>query len=245
MIEPGPWQALAAYLYVLGLDDIAMAWEYLRRNPDYQTDWSMRGHRDPATWGLAAFENPAHDARDAEPLWTDDPAPLELVPALARSDAPRLCLWCRTGARRLFHDGRTLRARISAGAAWLRFGVSPDLGDGGAYAYRLPAGAGAEPARLAAMATIAALEQPRPSAAVRPARRDALVRMRTLAAIDGAALGASERDIGILLFGCERIGAAWSSDSSLRAQVRYLLQRGRNLVAGGYRDLLAPGGLRP
>lgn len=126
MAEPGPWQALAAYLYVLGLDDVAMAWEYLRRNPGYRNDWSMRGHRDPATWGLAAFENPAHDARQADPLWADDPAPLELVPAPNRADAPRLGLWCEKGSRWLIHDGRMLRARVSASAASLRFGIAPD-----------------------------------------------------------------------------------------------------------------------
>ncbi len=33
-----PWYATAAYLYVLHLDDPALAWEYLRRHPDYRHD---------------------------------------------------------------------------------------------------------------------------------------------------------------------------------------------------------------
>src|SRR5437868_2064966 len=33
------WQAGAAYLYVLLLDGASLAWEYLRRNPDYRRDW--------------------------------------------------------------------------------------------------------------------------------------------------------------------------------------------------------------
>ena len=40
------WYPTAAYLYVLHLDGPALAWEYLRRNPDYRRDW-LRRHRQP------------------------------------------------------------------------------------------------------------------------------------------------------------------------------------------------------
>ena len=40
------WYPTAAYLYVLHLDDLGTAWEYLRRNPDYRLDW-LRHHRRP------------------------------------------------------------------------------------------------------------------------------------------------------------------------------------------------------
>ena len=33
------WYPTAAYLYTLHLDGPALAWEYLRRNPDYRRDW--------------------------------------------------------------------------------------------------------------------------------------------------------------------------------------------------------------
>ncbi len=33
------WYPTAAYLYVLHLDGPALAWEYLRRHPDYRIDW--------------------------------------------------------------------------------------------------------------------------------------------------------------------------------------------------------------
>ena len=42
-----PWYPTAAYLYVLHLDGLALAWEYLRRHPDYRLDW-LRRHRRPA-----------------------------------------------------------------------------------------------------------------------------------------------------------------------------------------------------
>jgi hypothetical protein len=38
------WYPTAAYLYVLWLDALALAWEYLRRHPDYRLDW-LRRHR--------------------------------------------------------------------------------------------------------------------------------------------------------------------------------------------------------
>jgi len=40
------WYPTAAYLYVLHLDGPALAWEYLRRNPNYRRDW-LRPTRHP------------------------------------------------------------------------------------------------------------------------------------------------------------------------------------------------------
>jgi hypothetical protein len=48
-----PWGISAAYLYVLDLDDPALAWEYLRRNPGYRADWARRKRVVSfAHWGL-------------------------------------------------------------------------------------------------------------------------------------------------------------------------------------------------
>lgn len=48
MAEPhhlAHWYPTAAYLYVLCLDTLALAWEYLRRHPDYRLDWLHRARR--------------------------------------------------------------------------------------------------------------------------------------------------------------------------------------------------------
>ena len=68
------WYPTAAYLYVLHLDGPALAWEYLRRHPDYRRDWLRRRRRPDAAqaWGLRLLENPALDARDAHPAWFPD-----------------------------------------------------------------------------------------------------------------------------------------------------------------------------
>ena len=57
------WYPTAAYLYTLHLDGPALAWEYLRRNPDYRLDWLRRRRRPDAAhrWGL-------------QPTTGDDPA---------------------------------------------------------------------------------------------------------------------------------------------------------------------------
>ena len=74
MAEPhhfAPWYPTAAYLYVLCLDTLALAWEYLRRHPDYRLDWLRRARRPDAAhhWGLRLLEDPTLDARDAHPAW--------------------------------------------------------------------------------------------------------------------------------------------------------------------------------
>ncbi len=50
------WQPSAAYLYILHLDSIALAWEYLRRNRCYCREWEEFGRQHPAhdarNWGL-------------------------------------------------------------------------------------------------------------------------------------------------------------------------------------------------
>ena len=58
------------------------------------------------------------------------------------------------------------------------------------------------------------------------------------AVIDGAAAGASHRDIALALFGARRTAEHWNPDGHLRARVRYCLKRGRALVQGGYRQLI-------
>lgn len=231
-------QPIAAYLYVLGLDDPAMAWECLRRNPDYGAAWRRRRGL-PGDWGLTAWEDPSRDARGADPLWRRLDPPVALVPASA--PARPFSFWRLPGVKRVLHDGARLRVTSWMAGRPRRFAISAELADAAPHAYQLDAGPGAEPRRRAALTTIATLEHPAAAVAI-PARRDAIVRMNLLAALDGEAAGASHREIGAALFGEPRIAAEWSAASHLRAQVRYLLARGHALVAGGYHALVVPPG---
>lgn len=240
MPEAAGWHVVAAYLYMLDLDDLGVAWECLRRNPDYRDAFRARGESDPALWGLAAFEDPARDARAAEPLWDRDAADLLLVPVAEPADEPGFDLWQLPAPRRLLHDGRALRATIGDGDI-MRLRFAPTLRQGRPFAYQLPPGVSAASARRRALDGIAAIERSPPKAVARAAQRNALVRMRTFTAFDGACAGASHRDIATALFGVEAVRARWSADGELRAQIRHLIGRGRKLVAGGYRLLLRPG----
>ncbi len=81
MAEPhhlAHWYPTAAYLYVLCLDTLALAWEYLRRHPDYRLDWLHRARRLDAAhrWGLRLLEDPALDARDAHPACSSTRMPI-------------------------------------------------------------------------------------------------------------------------------------------------------------------------
>lgn len=54
--------------------------------------------------------------------------------------------------------------------------------------------------------------------------------------------GASQREIGIALFGDERIGRDWGGTSdSLRSRVRRLVREARSMARGGYRQLMRRG----
>lgn len=106
------WYPTAAYLYVFGLDALALAWEYLRRHPDYRLDW-LRRHRRPDTahrWGLRLLEDPALDARDAHPAWLPGHAAVvQLYPdADPSQDAATFAFWRIPGHKQLLHDGKGL-----------------------------------------------------------------------------------------------------------------------------------------
>src|SRR3546814_4790994 len=53
---------------------------------------------------------------------------------------------------------------------------------------------------------------------------------------DALAAGASIRDVGIMLFGFERVRDEWA-DEALKSHCRRLIALAREMVAGGYRTL--------
>jgi len=241
----GAWHAGAAYLYVLCLDPVALAWEYLRRNPDYGRDWSaarQSAQGPEMAWGLVALEDPRRDARDAQPIW--QPARLKL-PTLVAVDAPspsssRFSVWALPGHKSLACDGARLTLTLTSVVPTLRIGVPAGLGDGDAYGYVIEPGAGAQNQWRRIQACEVALRsgsQP-VQAIAQPVDRRRPVHMRTLQALDGLNAGASHRAIACALFGVSRVTKDWHPDGDLRAQVRFLIRRGRVLMREGYLALL-------
>lgn len=224
------WYPTAAYLYVLHLDGLALAWEYLRRHPDYRLDW-LRHHRRPQAahrWGLRLLEDPALDARDAHPAWLPgSDAVVQLYPdADPPLDAAVFAFWRIPGHKQLLHDGRGLALIARSPGRCARFALAPGLEDGMAVAYAHRGGAAA-PAPMRS-ATLAAA-RPRPTPA-------ALLELHTLQALDATLAGASLREVAEGLFGVDA-AADWYSDGGLRSKVRRLARRGDALMRGGYRRL--------
>lgn len=235
------WYPTAAYLYVLHLDDLALAWEYLRRNPEYRCDWQHRRHRPEAArrWGLRLLEDPNLDARDAHPVWFPDPLELiQLYPDVdPMPDAAAFDLWHIPGSKCLIHDGRRLLLMTRWPGCCLRLAVAPGLEDGMAYVHAVRACArycaiSAELNKLtvAVDATPLAVVRCRPSSA-------ALLELHTLQALDATLAGASLRRVAEGLFGRAVVVGGWHADGGLRSKVRRLVRRGRTLMHGGYRRL--------
>ena len=194
-----PWYPTAAYLYALHLDDLALAWEYLRRNPDYRLDW-LRRHRRPQTaqgaahrWGLRLLEDPALDARDAHPAWLPGHAAVvQLHPdADPPPDAAVFAFWRIPGHKQLLHDGKGLALIARSPGHCLRFALAPGLEDGMAVAY-------AQRGRGRALDTPAPMARPRPPPA-------ALLELHTLQALDATLAGASLREVAEGLFGADAV----------------------------------------
>ncbi|HBO1419404.1 PF10074 family protein [Bordetella bronchiseptica CA90 BB1334] len=237
-----PWYPTAAYLYALHLDDLALAWEYLRRHPDYRLDW-LRRHRRPQAaqdaahrWGLRLLEDPVLDARDAHPAWLPGHAAVvQLYPdADPPLDAAVFAFWHIPGHKQLLHDGKGLALIARSPGRCARFALAPGLEDGMAVAYAHRGGATAL-ARGYVPSSDLADAKPRPTLA-------ALLELHTLQALDAALAGASLREIAEGLFGADAVAADWHADGDLRARVRRLVRRGDALMRGGYRRLaqLAP-----
>lgn len=249
MAEPSAkhWYPTAAYLYVLHLDGLALAWEYLRRHPDYRRDWLRRRRQPEAAerWGLRVLEDPALDARTAHPAWfPDHDALVQLYPD---ADPPPNALvfefWRISGDKRLIHDGKRLVLITHGPGYCVRLAFAPGLGDGMAYVYAIRACATtcppyqtlvAELDKLAA-GVVLAVAKPRPSST-------SLLELHTLQALDATLAGASLREVAEGLFGVDAVAADWHADSALRARVRRLVRRGDALMRRGYRRLaqLAP-----
>lgn len=250
--QAAPWQATAAYLYLLRLDAASLAWEYLRRNADYQACWHRYGRCAPAEaaqpWGLVQLEDPQLDARLAHPVWDDRlPAQLHIQ---ATDDAASACLdlWRFPGLKDVLAlpgGAAALRVCTQAHGTTLRLRLGPGVLAGRPARCVVPLDRRLHD-QAALLAAHAAHFAPRRACVVRPAPCLAITarvsqvhlrHLRALQALDGVLAGASQRRIAQVLYGGERVRQDWHADSALRGQLRHSLARAFALTRGGYRDL--------
>ncbi|WP_133648528.1 DUF7011 domain-containing protein [Paraburkholderia flava] len=239
------WYPTAAYLYALHLDGPALAWEYLRRHPDYRRDWRRHRHQSEVAqaWGLRLLEDPALDARDAHPIWfPDHDTVLQLYPdADPPPNAAVFEFWRIPGHKHLTHDGK----RLVLVSRWLRYRVqlvlAPGLAEGMAYLYAVRACVTPRASYLNILAEVDKLvtvdgAAPAAAACSRPTPA-ALLELHTLQALDATLAGASLRETAAGLFGTDAVTAGWYADGGLRSRVRRLVRRGQSLMRSGYRRL--------
>ena len=209
----------------------------LATNPTGTRDVGRRDRNAPNLGGYDFLEDPALAARDAAPSWLPDPAVLIGLGPAVRDDGDRFSLWALPGRKSVFHDGRRLIVRSRLGRRIVRLAVSLSLAEADPYAFAVsPRGLASWMNHLAAAShALAGAPNARPSG--EPLTRTRMVHMRALLALDAQQLGASEREVALVVVGETDRGPGWNS-SALRANVRYLLRHGRAFRDGRYRDLL-------
>lgn len=252
------WQATAAYLYLLRLDAASLAWEYLRRAPEYRAAWHRLGRQAPPDvarpWGLMQLEDPDLDARFAHPVWDERmPTLLHVHAQVSEDQADRateqsLNLWHLPGAKHLAAlpaGGYALQVREENHTLRARLGLGVLEGLPALCIVPLDARLHAQAAVLTEHATrfaprraVTQHRTTRNHGHVHPVTLASLHHLHALQALDGARAGASHRRIAEVLYGVERVHRQWHADSALRAQVRHSLARGATLMRGGYRRLV-------
>ena len=175
------------------------------------------------------------------------PAPaLAIVPAgVASSTAPSFSVWRLPGPKILSVHARhdlVLTTGVGVGGGALVLTVDAGLLLGDAYAFRVQAATEPDEAVRVMVGVRSAMQGAASSAHESSSQvsRTALVHLRALQALDGIAAEASHRTLARVLFGAEEVNRRWTADGELRAQVRYLVRRARELRDGGYRSLLTP-----
>lgn len=233
------WRPVAAYFYLLHLDGPGLAWEYLRRNSSYLESWRGQSScRTAQPWGLRWLEDPALDARLAQPAWATDPTDLTRLTMDAPAGVDRFSLWALPGRKRLSHDGSRLLVTSGAAGHNLRMAIDGSIHDGVPFAYLISANSAASKRWRAIERQRQILAQGSNTTAFGTPDRIALMHMRSIQAIDGHRAGASQRAIAEALFGVDTVIQRWQQDGELRAQVRHLLRQAEAHIQGQYLKLL-------
>ncbi|MCC2977137.1 DUF2285 domain-containing protein [Sphingomonas sp. PL-96] len=233
-----------------------LAWEWLRRDPDYRRLASPA--RAPATgivtivdaappdctarWGCLAMPSAGRPWMDTPLLWSADvdPSVLQVI-ALPLSDRAGAAFdLARCGVMATAVAGaRCQHILLSNGAGSVRLDVlSGSLLDGPVSLVHVLPGMEESAPALAALRRFLHLRHAGrfPGLAAR-ARQRLRRQVMALRAHDALAEGASIRDIGVMLFGRERVQDEWA-DEALKSQSRRLITLAREMAAGGYKALL-------
>jgi hypothetical protein len=249
------WRDSDKYAFVNSLPAAGCAWEFLRRNPDYQKAWlaarseplrSVGESCDAAAWGLVRFESPDREARLANVFWQRSVSREVLTVMASKSDhaeqiqkLPPYGLQCRVTVQ-AGRDGEQHILFAEEG----RFFQLEVLGLQGLENVRLTTEIVLSPRQAAAR--VQALRRfsdmithRRLRTLLYPPDKRASRLARLLQVLDGWNARASHRDIALAIFGEERVSADWRDPGAhLRDHLRRAVRSGRALMMSGYRRLL-------
>jgi hypothetical protein len=250
MLYESNWPVAATYSYLDNFGAMAFAWEYLRRNPDYQITYRDIVSKDKAIpemservarrWGLHFMTDPDLRAGRAHVAWLWHLNPATVVVAPAPDEF--------TEALPINELTPAFSRRTADGLHWV-------LGQGG-DALQVALIDGANTARPAAVVIpLDNCPEMRLEAALRfweamtghvsgrtPDGLTAQQRSKLkliLRALDGRLAGCSYRAIAEVLFGPSSVpsGRDWACHP-VRRQTRRLCERGLDLMHGEYLDLM-------
>ncbi|XIA62015.1 DNA -binding domain-containing protein [Bradyrhizobium sp. TZ2] len=243
------------------------AWEFLRRNPDYRTDWRSavprrlphvtlsdgtqmlrlrRRYPRAEQWGLYAFADPLKAAQEAPVFW------------LASANSRLIRARCAQVDESCDHASAPLAAfKVSRFAAIGVDGIPVVTlkGQGTHVALELHGLAVlTQPSRLVfeldglddlngqmeRLKTLQRFTKPQLGSDHRPPFGCDERLHHALIALDESMAGKSYRQIAIAIYGEKRVAEEWGGTSQfLKDRARRLVAKGHELMTGGYRDLLA------
>jgi hypothetical protein len=258
------WEcSLDDYAYTRELDHAGWAWEFLRRNEDYQRDFrtNRAGHPVPIKhasgaivlrlrrrvlaaerWGLHCFADPHKSVPDAYVFWLADQVKNSVSCTLHIANDNKL------GALSLASFAGQRRVLVTPKDEHVVFTCNQ------VSAHMVVRNSTFLIGESVVIFEIIGLEEPEKSfEAIRTLRaiRSNQCAQGTvqdeyrskyfdyLLALDGHLAGRSYRDIAEVLYGADRIGPYWTDDSrGYKSKVRRAVERGLALMNGGYRDIL-------
>lgn len=213
------YECRAAYLYVLRLDRRQIVEEFLKRN---------------LLTGIAA--GPRRVAAEPPDRHENVASTVALMQSLDRDqraidDRSRFDLWRIGGDKELHHLGARLALTVRRIRENLYVELPIEIAHGAPVVFSIACGRQFRIAAQMAARVNAALSESavRMAAAWRPGAQQMLF-MRALIALDGHLRGASYRQIAVAIFGTHAVRNRWRADLTLKAQIRYLVTKGRHLM---------------
>lgn len=253
------WPGDQTYRYLEDICPAGVAWEWLRRDPEYRrlkparrcvgsaaiTLIEQAAHDVVCRWGCLNVEDTALTAPDGTILWSSalDPLVLRCVAAPATigqvgafdlgrwgksavlvagdSGAEHILIGARSGGLRLdVLEGTLLQGPVMLHYDFSAVGdIGPSLSTLRSFHHLCRAGKLSLPP-------------------IRKRQRDRRV-VDALRTHDALQDGASIRDVGILLFGAQRVAEEWGAPGeALKSHSRRMIALARRMVGGGWRGLL-------